>query len=289
MDISIHKLFLYDHVRQLLAVDGEMCLCRDNGPMNKTPVKAHRGIDNEIIFRVLTPDRIPFDIQCGQEVYARIIDPDNDAVVLEKLCVLGPAKGLIKLILNAGDIVDIPAATYRMVLVRTEPFAEGYAGYNLQKPLYSDLNDNVAMEIIITDQATANPVPSIVYTPEMWTPDVLTPIIGAQRPCFYTGRIPGSRVLNHKDGVHTFSTYTQNFTGTLQIWGTLDETPDPYLNDARWFKIYPSNMSVDIDYVTYTGTRSWSFEANFMWMKFRYLPSTAVLDPGVFCKLIVRP
>lgn len=289
MDITFHKLYLYDHVRQLLAVDGLTCFCKDNGPMSKNPIRVHKGIDNNVIFRVLGPDRVPFDVQCGQEVYARVIDVDNDTVVLEKLCKLGPAKGIIQLELNAGDIVDIPAATYQLVMIRTEPFAEGFPGYNKNLPLYSDINDNVAMELVITAQAVSNPVPSIVYTPEMWTPDIYAPINGFPQPCFYTGRIPGSRVLNHKDGVHTFSTYTHNFTGTLQLWGTLDETPDPYLDTSRWFKIYPSSMSADIDYFTYTGTQSWSFEANFMWLKFRYLPSTSVRDPGQFLKLIVRP
>lgn len=289
MDITFHKVFMYDHIRQLLAVGDTFCPCKDNGPMNKDILKAHKGVDNNLIFRVLGPDRVPYDVACGQEVYGRIIDTDNNCIVVEKLARLGPAKGIIQLELNAGDIADIPAARYRLVLIRVEPFAEGYPGYNKNLPLYSDVNDNVAMEIDITDQAEANPVPSIVYTPEMWTPDFLAPVNGPRTPCFYTGRIPGSRVLNHKEGVHTFSTYTENFTGTLEIWGTLEETPDAYLDDTRWFRIFPSSMSADIQYFTYTGTQSWSFEANFMWLKFRYIPSTAVLDPGIFKKLIVRP
>ena len=288
MDVTFHKLFLYDHVRQLLAVGDDLCPYKDNAPMNKNPIKIHKGLDNSVIFRVLTPDRIPYDVSCGQEVYARIIDTTNSTVVLEKLCRLGPAKGLITLLLDGGDIVDIPAARYSLVLVRTDSIADGFPGYNSQKPLYSDLYDNVAMELIITEQAIKQPVPSIVYETADWTSDLLSPVQGFPRPCFYTGRIPGARVLNHKDGVHTFSTQTSNFTGTLQLWGTLEETPNPYLDETRWFRIYPSTMSADIKYQAYTGTQSWSFSANFMWLKFRYLPSTDVLDPGIFQKLIVR-
>jgi hypothetical protein len=95
-------------------------------------------------------------------------------------------------------------------------------------------------------------------------------------------------VLNHKDGVHSFSTYTKNFTGVLEIWGSLEETPDPYLNHTRWFKIFPSSMSVDIEFIGYTGTQAWTFDANVMWLRFRYFPSQAVLDPGILEKLIVR-
>lgn len=288
MDTTFHKVFLYDHIRQLLAVDNIFCLFRDNGPMNKNPLKAHKGLDNKLIFRVLGPDRIPQDIACTQQVYARIIDIENRTVAIEKLCRLGPAKGLITLELNSGDITDIPAGVYELVLIRTEDFVTDIPGYYVEKPLYTDLDDNVSMEIEITEQAFKAPAPSFTVLPENWTPDILAPTIGAPRPCFYTSRIPGARVLNHKESVHSFSTQTANFTGVLEIWGTLEETPDPYLNDARWFKIYPSTMSEDINYIGYTGTQAWTFSANVMWLKFRYFPSQEVLDPGLFEKLIVR-
>lgn len=288
MDITFHKLYMYDHVRQLLAVGDTFCPCKDNGPMNKNPIRAHKGIDNKVIFRVLGPDRIPFDVACNQQVYARIIDPDNRKVVVEKLCRLGPAKGIITLELDSGDITDVHAGLYHMVLIRTEEFIVGAPDYYIERPLYTDFDDNVSMEIEITEQAFKSPLPSITITPKDWTPDRIMPTFGPPRPCFYTQRIPGSRVLNHKNAVHSFSTYTQNFTGVLEIWGTLEESPDPYLSEARWFKIFPSTMSTDIEFIGYTGTQAWTFAANFMWLKFRYFPSTEVLDPGVMSKLIVR-
>ena len=288
MEITFHKVYMYDHVRQLLAVGDTFCNCKDNGPMNKNPIKAHKGIDNKIIFRVLGPDRVPFDVSCGQQVYARIIDPDNRTVVLEKLCRLGPAKGIVTLELDSGDIAIVAAGLYTMVMIRTEEFIVNVPDYYIEKPLYSDLNDNVSMEIEITEQAFKAPLKSITYEPLDWTPDIVMPLQGAPVPSFYTGRIPGGRVLNHINSVHSFSTYTENFTGVLEIWGSLEETPDPYLSPARWFKIYPTSMSIDIEYIGYTGTQAWTFSENLLSLKFRYLPSTAVLDPGVMKKLIVR-
>jgi len=256
--------------------------------MNKNPILAHKGIDNRIIFRALGPDRVPVDIACTQQVYARIINVTNNTVVLEKLCNLGPAKGLITLMLDSGDIVDTAPGLYQMVLIRTEEFVSNIPGYYIEKPLYSDMNDNISMAIEITEQAFKSPLPSITLLPGDWTPDILSPISGAPRPCFYTQRIPGGRILNHKESVQSFSTYTENFTGILETWGTLEETPDAYLNELRWFKIYPSSMSQDIEYTGYTGTQAWTFSANFMWLKFRYFPGTGVLDPGKMSKLIVR-
>lgn len=286
--ITFNKVYLYDNIRQLLAVGNVICPLKDSGPMTKNPILIHKGIDNETFFRVLGPDRIPFDVACGQQVYARIINPDNRTIVLEQLCRLGPAKGLITLSLNSGDIADVAVGLYQMVLIRTEEFVNNVPGYYTERPLYSDMYDNISMEVEITEQAFKAPLDSITILPEDWTPDLIMPTVGAPIPCFYTKRIPGARILNHKESVHSFSTYTQNFTGTLELFGSLEETPDAYLSPTRWFKIYPSTMSQDIEYVGYTGTTAYTYQMNVLWVKFRLTPSTAVLDPGVMSKLIIR-
>jgi hypothetical protein len=289
MDVSYHKLYLYDHVWQLLAVGDALCPSKDNGPMNNsTPLKAHKGLDNKLLFRVLDPDRVPVSIPPNQRIYARIIDPSNRTVALEKLCRYGPAKGLITLELDGGDIIDLAPGYYEVALIRIEEFVEGIPGYNMEKPLYTDLNDDVVMKLEITEQAFKAPVDAITVYPHDWIKDILVPTFGPPAPCFYTSRIPGARILNHKESVHTFSTFTKNATGILEIWGTLEETPDPYLSESRWFKIYPSSMSVDIEFFGYSGTQAWSFQANVMWIKFRYFPSQQVLDPGILEKLVVR-
>jgi hypothetical protein len=289
VDVSFNKIYMYDHVRQLTVIGDNFCPSGgDTGPMSKNPIKCHKGIDNSIIFRALGPDRVPYDIACNQQVYARIINPENSTVVLEKLCRLGPAKGIITLELDSGDIAEISAGLYNMVLIRTQQFVSNVPDYYVELPMFSDYNDNVSMEIEITQQALKAPLDSVTLYPKDWTPDIIVPTFGAPMPCFYTPRIPGARVKNHIDSVHSFSTYTKNFTGILEIWGSLEESPDPYLNHARWFEIYPSTMSTSIEYFGYTGTQAWTFSANFMWLKFRYFPSTAVRDPGVMAKLIVR-
>lgn len=288
MDVSFHKVYAYENVRQLLVVGDTFCTCKDNGPMNKTPIKAHKGVDNKIIFRALGPDRVPFDISCNHQVYARIIDPDNKKVVLEKLCRLGPAKGIITLELDSGDIAVVSSGRYNMVLIRTEDFIVGQPDYYIEKPIYTDMDSNVSMEIEITEQAFKSPLPSITFEPKDWTTDLYVPQTGPRVSSFYTSRIPGGRVLNHINSVHSFSTCTDNFTGVLQIWGSLEETPDAYQSSTRWFKIFPTSMSRDVEFIGYTGTQAWTFSANFLWLKFRYIPSTEVLDPGVMKKLIVR-
>ena len=288
MDVSFHKVYMYDHIRQLLAVGDTFCPLKDNGPMNKNPIRAHKGLDNKVIFRALGPDRVPYDISCNEQVYARIMDPDNRTIVLEKLCRLGPAKGIITLEIDGGDIALIPAGVYTMVLVRTECFVVNIPDYYIEKPMYSDMDSNIEMTIEITEQAFKTPRKSVTLELKDWTPDLHIPTMGPILSSFYSPRIPAGRVLNHINSVQSFSTYTENFTGKLEVWASLEETPDPYLTHSRWFKIYPTTMSSDIEYIGYSGTQAWTFSANCMWIKFRLIPSTQVQDPGKFKKLIVR-
>ena len=289
MDISFHKLYLYDNVRQLLAIGDTFCTCKgDNGPMNSSLIKAHKGVDNKIVFRVLGPDRVPLSIPPNQQVYARLMDPDNRKVVLEKLCRTGPAKGIITLELDSGDIATLHVGIYNFVMIRTEDFVVDIKDYYIQKPMYVDFDNNVTMQLEITEQAFKAPVESIIIREKDWTPDLRVPEQLQPQSSFYSPRIPGSRMLNHINSVHTFSTYTEDFTGMLEIWGTLEEAPSPYVSEGRWFKIYPSTMSQDIEFIGFTGTNAWTFSANFLWLKFRYIPSTDVLDSGKLSKLIVR-
>jgi len=291
MNSSYIDLYAYDHVYQLLFTDGSP-LCNnfsDNPPMNLRPLKAHRGLNNRLIFRVLDPNRSPVNL-CNYQVYARVIDPDNNTIVLEKLARQGTSIGTIFLELDSGDIVDLHAGMYNMVLVATQPFVLGQnaIGSYVDKPLFTDFTNDVQMTLEITDQAFIAPIPSVEIYESLWTGDSFYPTGAPPSYGFYSSAIAGSRVMNHKNSVHSFSTYTQNFTGVLEIFGTLDETPDPYLDSTRWFKIYPSSMSKEIEYFNYTGTVAYTFSANVMWIKFRYFPSTAVANPGRMVKLVAR-
>lgn len=289
MQTSIHNLYQYEHVYQLLFTDDNLCFCRDNGPMNLIPLKIHKGLDNSLIFRVLDPDRSAVNM-CNYQIFGRISDPANGTIVLEKLARQGSAKGTVFFELDAGDITDIHSGTYNFVLIATQPFVTGYheIGAIIEKPLYVNYNNDVQMELVITEQALHDPVPSVVIYEGDWTGDSFFPTGAPPSFGFYSKAIAGARVLNHRSSVHSFSTYTENFTGFLEVFGTLDETPSPYLDASRWFKIYPSTMSQDIEYIGYTGTTAYTFTANIMYLKLRYIPSTQVLDPGHMKKIIFR-
>ena len=289
MDSNFRKVYSYDNVVQLLTVGDNFCVCRgDNAPMNSTTLRVHRGVDNKLIFRALGPDRVPFNIPPNQVVYGRIIDPDNNALMLERICKVGPAKGIITLELDAADASTLHTGLYSLILIRTEVSIADLSDYRLEKPMFSDFENNISMDLEVTDQAMKQPANSFVITPDKWTTDLSVPNASVPIPSFYSSKIPGNRTLNKSSSVHTFSAYADHCYGTLEIWGSLEEEPDAYAAPTRWFKVYPSSMSNDITFVNYSGTQAWSFQANISWLKFRYIPSQAVLDPGKLLKLTVR-
>jgi hypothetical protein len=291
MQTSVHDLYQYDHVYQLLFSDTEFCLSKDNAPMNSNSnsLKAHKGIDNSLVFRILSPDRKPVDM-CQYQIYGRVTDAENGTIVLEKLARQGSAKGVLYFELNSGDITDIHSGTYNFVLIATQPFVTGQyeVGAIIEKPLFVNFNNDVQMTLTITEQALHDPVPSVIITETDWTGDSFFPMNAPPTFGYYSKAIAGARVLNHRSSVHSFSTYTENFTGVLELFGTLDETPSPYLDSSRWFKLYPSSMSQDIEYIGYTGTQAWTLQCNVMWLKFRLFPSTQVINPGIMKKIIFR-
>lgn len=280
-------VYSYVNVRQI-TVDNGIFSVKENSPMSLTPIIVHKGMDNPVVFRSVTTDRIPYDIPFSEKIYGRLIDTNNHTVLLEKLCTTGPAKGVITLLLDGSDLSKIYPGKYRLVLIRTEELVAGVSNYLIEKPLHSDMAGNLMYDIEITEQSNLHPLPSIEILPINWIEDILIAVEGINIPVKYTSSIPGARILNKVDAVHSFSTYTENFTGVLELWGTLEDAPSPYVNEIRWFKIYPSSMSQDIQYIGYTGTQAWTFQANVMYIKFRLLPSTSVLDAGKMNKIIVR-
>src|SRR5574337_1447140 len=163
--VIYNELYRYDNVHQLLMVDEHICCApRDNGPMNKNPIKVHAGIDNEIIFRVLDPSRNAVDVSSYATVIGRIIDQGTRQIILEKVCITGPAKGIVKMIIDAGDFQNLQYGRYELALIYRKRYATNSVGYNLDKPMYSDLDNNIVSTLLVTDQANVAPVNEIVYT-----------------------------------------------------------------------------------------------------------------------------
>lgn len=287
MEISTQHLYLYKDVRRLLLKRDRFTNdVMDNAPMNKRPMKLHKGVDNTLHFRVFNPDRTPADV-CSTSVYARIIDLDSHELLLERKLHNGTAKGFMSLDIYESDLTDIHVGLYKIVLVKSDNLLTGIEGDYTNTPFYTDYSNNIDMTVEVTDQANRSPRSSIIVKPVEWTESrYFNTAINRRDSRFFTEAIPTPRARGMLSNLHSFSVYADNYTGKLKVFGTLDQTPNPDI-DRGWFNIKAYDDADFIDFIEYTGTRFFSFEGNYMWLKFVYFPDSEN-NTGKIEKLIVR-
>lgn len=289
---SLHDLYLYDDIRRLLMNDGNMiCLTKDNAPMNRRQLKVHKGLDNTLKFRIFDPDRNPVNV-CNHRLYARIINAENQELMLEKACRTNTGKGMVFLDLNEGDLANFAPGHYDMIMIAQKDFVPGVIGESTTTAIYTDTDANVVATLHVTQQAERAPRPTYEITDDQWTPtQYLENGSGPMISQFYSSTIPGNRVQNHTNGTHSFSVYTDEdnkYTGTLTILGTLDLNPQEDPNSQSWFKIQTLPGTEDVEFVDFFGTEAFAFSANVMFLKFVFTPSNEVQEPGKIKKLLVR-
>ena len=287
MEISTQQLYLYKDVRRLLLKRDRFTNdVMDNAPMNKRPMKLHKGVDNSLQFRVFNPDRTPADI-CNKTVYARIIDIDTHELIIERQLYSGTAKGFMSLDVLESDLTDVQVGLYKMVLVKSENLVTGQVGDYTNTPFFTDYSNNIDMTVEVTDQGTRIPRPSVTLEPSSWTENrYFNTQLDTRASRFFSESIPTPRAMGLISNLHSFSVYADNYTGKLKVYGTLDQTPNPDL-DRGWFNIKAYDDADFIEFINYTGTRFFSFEGNYMWLKFVYYPDP-VENSGEIKKLIVR-
>lgn len=288
MDKSITSLYLYDDVRRLMMrtdpsiYDNRM----DNAPMHKRPMKVHKGVDNTLTFRVFQPDRKPVPL-CNKKLYGRVMDRETREIVLEKMVWHGEQTGFIQIKLNPHDLSNVPTGTYDLVIMQESQFVHGVGGDPTYDALFTDFESNVAIEILVTEQAQVSPVPSkVIEVPKMPERRHYNNIDGRYESAFYSDAVEGSRLKNHGNGLVTFSTTTQGFTGTLQVYGTLDHTPNADI-DKGWFQVDLEDDVKFMTYIDYYGTRYFNLNGNYMWLKFVVIPKDDS-DINKFSTILVR-
>jgi len=283
---NIIKLFSYENRMDLMYVDNQIrsCIVTNNSPLNKKIFKIHKGVDNQIRFRVLNPDRKRVSVD-HLSIRARFISAENQERVLDRFADLVPnTKGDIRLTIYEADLVDIAAGFYSMVITGEEEMISGLAaGENIQTPFFLDNAGEIVATVEVVAAADVTPRESVELLAANWTVTTNeTP--GYTR--FMSSAIPGARLQNYTNSVHSFSAASTGFTGTLELRGTLDHIPTGDPND--YFPIDITSGTDTITFDDYTGITAHTFEANFMWIIFIYETENALPSNGTLDKVLVR-
>lgn len=285
MSNSIINLLNWENRLDLEYVDSQIrsCVVTNNSPLNKITIKLHKGVDNQVRFRILNADRKRVSVD-HLAIRTRLVDTQTKERVLERWADLVPnSKGDVVLTVYEGDLVNIAPGFYSLVVTGQETLVPGdNTSDNVNTPFYLDQGGNIVATVEVVDSADVTPAPSVELLPENWT---ITNEVGSPKT-FISSAIAGARVKNHLNAVHSFSAKTTEFTGTLELRASLDLTPPSDINN--YFPVDITSGTQIIDFSDYTGITSHTFEANFMWIKFIYRPDTSLEDYGTMDKVLFR-
>lgn len=255
----------------------------NNSPYNSHQIKLHKGVDNVIRFRVLNADRKRVSVN-HLSIRCRFINVENGERVLERYADLTTTKGDVRLTVYEGDLVDIAPGFYDLVVTGEEALVPGVTiGENIHTPFYLNQAGDIVATVEVVASADVTPQPTVTILPDDWTRFSGNRGVDVE---YYSSAIPGSRIQNHLNALHTFAAYTTAFSGTLQVRGSLELQPPADYND--FFPIDITTATQIITFDNYTGVTSHSFEANFMWLLFVYSPDTSLEDYGTIDQILLR-
>lgn len=224
MNHANNRLYLYDDSIDLVITADNLYV--DNKPMNNKSLIAHKGLTNTINFNVRNRDR-KLQSVFTDEVVAYIVNPASRTRLLTKRLETTSDVGLIKLHLTDGDLQDIDAGLYCLYITRTNS-----DGTDL--PIYSNQNNDVAIDIQISEQAVFEPIDTQF--------DVS--LSETSSGVFVSDAFFGNLDRNFKDAQHSVAIYHSTYTGNIKIQAScLVTTPQGEDNSHDWFDV-TSNIAV---------------------------------------------
>jgi len=247
--------------------------------MTNKMIKVHKGVDNNIRFRVYNRDRKPQAVSHLQ-MRTRLINTSSQEVVLERYATALNEKGAIELKVLEGDLVNIPRGYYKLVVTGGEELIATEAGQIVQTPFFSDVGDNVTLDVEVTGQAQADPQETYEILPEDW----INFSTRGNPATFYSSAIPAGRIRNTTTSTHTIAIYTTNYSGTINVFGSLDDVPPQTLES--WFPVNVDIIGNELIFDEHTGVSPIVFRANYMWLKFTYEPGP--VNTGTVDKIQIR-
>lgn len=267
--------------------------------MNRNTIKLHKGVDNEIRFRVFNQDRKPVSVD-HLSVVAKLVNPQNGEQVLLRYLSVSPQKGFMQWRVLEGDLVNIAPGMYSLTILGEEALVPGVELENYRTPFYTDTGNSIVTTVEVVESADRTPNPSYIINQDDWRlvkqPSQITQL-NSEVYEYQTSAVPGSRVRNHINALHTMAIFTTNFSGTIQVYATLELQPPEQLR--HWFPVDLTSGTNYAEFFEYTGSISFSFTANFMWLTFIKRPGfffedsafvnrTVPLELGVVNKIILR-
>jgi len=264
---SDFKLYLYDTTIELVVTSSSIYV--DNKPMNNRNLSAHKGVTNEIYFNIRNRDRKLQNV-FSDTLRAYLIDPNSKKRLFTKVLEHTSDVGIVKLVLLEGDLVNVEPGLYQVHITRSTQ-------EDVDLPVFVDQNNNVRLDIKITDQTSVEPIPTQVETVFS---QLANTALGDSSNVFVSSALYGNLDNNFVNAQHTIALYTTTYTGNITIQGScLTGVPDTDDLSKDWFHVETIALS-NASTITHS-----TFSVNANWIRVIHTPDNS---SGTLDKVMLR-
>ena len=257
MSNSDNHLYYYEDNISLVVTTDQFYV--DNRPMDTRNLKIHKGVTNEFVFTVRNRDRKLQNI-AADTVIAYLIDPYSSTRLLQRTLTDTTDVGKLKLVIQPGDIANLEKGLYKMFVTRSDIAA-------VDRPLYTDQNNNMSFNVEVTDQTVSYPVPTQTQNTFIQTSSTQ---LGDSSNIYVTNALYGNLDRNFPDALHTIAMKLDGYTGNITVQAScLDGTPATEDQSTDWFDV--STDTVTDNTKTFYLT---NFTVNCNWVRVVHSPLT---------------
>lgn len=221
---------------------------------NYKPFIAYKGVTTRITFFIRGEDGKPVQLHDKQIVATAIKQNVGTIGFVKQLVTVTPETGKCELILTASDTFDIDFGMYSLMLNYTDLSGETTAIY---------MNKDARIEFVL--EINDNPIPDSKVSNDIVTfnPDVEDETISL------SNMVAGSAQSNNSSSFSTVVVYSTAATGTVTLEASLETSP----TSTDWFVVDPV-----IEMTEQTGTFPYTYEGNFVWVRFRTVITSGSID-----------
>ena len=231
----------------------------------------HRGVSNPITFTFKNEDQKAQDITSKTYEFNMIDSESKKAVITKTLTILDDGstvstKGDASCTITEGDLLLLDAKFYNFSVREVK-------SDNSREITYADTGYAAAGTVEILDGAYPEFVPST---------NVSTFTSGGPL-AFVSGNIDARPGINNNKALHTIAVYTQNFSGTLRVQGTMSASP----SDSDFFDItMDGEASASNSFTDSTTVTNFNFTGVYHSVRFAWGNDTD--NTGVIDKILYR-
>jgi len=272
-------IYLYQNIFDVI-LDLDLTVLGVNRVMYQRDLNIQKGLKNQVKIQFKNSDQKKIRVYSTQTYIFSMFDSTNQRMVIEKpLEILDIAttstKGLAQLTLLESDTIDLPKSDYKFTIKclnsdgsYSPAYSNTYYGVNGTLHLLEDSFPVARQSTVVASFSQFYNASSQLYE-------------------FKSGNIYAEPEYNGNSALHTLAFYLTAFRGTVQVLGTLENTP----GSGDFYNIIYTKT-----YTQFSGIDYANINGVYTYLKVIYIPAKGPTDidnlntaySGTFDKLLYR-